>query len=128
MQGRCQATRFGGGAKADAGPGRPFCDDFALRRGFAMLRRFLDQRLNSPLLRVADALDTHGSLLKASAALGLGQPALTRAVRELEDITRTALFEQHPRGATPPRKRPTAETASGRPSTIARLVGTFLPT
>lgn len=58
-----------------------------------MLRRFLDQRLDSPLLRVADALDTYGSLLKASAALGLGQPALTRAVRELEDITGTALFE-----------------------------------
>jgi LysR family transcriptional regulator, pca operon transcriptional activator len=66
-----------------------------------MPRRFLDQRLKLPLLRVADALDTHGSLLKASAALGLGQPALTRSLRELEEITGAALFERHPRGVRP---------------------------
>ena len=69
-----------------------------------MPRRFLDQRLKLPLLRVADALDTHGSLLKASAALGLGQPALTRSLRELEEITGAALFERHPRGCGPPRR------------------------
>ena len=66
-----------------------------------MPRRFLDRRLKLPLLRVADALDTHGSLLKASAALGLGQPALTRSLRELEEITGAALFERHPRGVRP---------------------------
>lgn len=66
-----------------------------------MPARFLDQRLKLPLLRVADALDTHGSLLKASAALGLGQPALTRSLRELEEITGAALFERHPRGVRP---------------------------
>ena len=66
-----------------------------------MPRRFLDQRLKLPLLRVADALDTHGSLLKASAALGLGLPALTRSLRELEEITGAALFERHPRGVRP---------------------------
>jgi LysR family pca operon transcriptional activator len=66
-----------------------------------MPRRFLDQRLKLPLLRVADALDTHGSLLKASAALGLGQPALTRSLRELEEITGAALFERHPHGVRP---------------------------
>ena len=41
-----------------------------------MPRRYLDQRLKLPLLRVADALDAHGSLLKAASALGVGQPAL----------------------------------------------------
>ena len=66
-----------------------------------MARRFLDQRLKLPLLRVADALDTHGSLLKASAALGVGQPALTRSLRELEEITGAALFDRHPRGVRP---------------------------
>lgn len=66
-----------------------------------MPRRFLDQRLKLSLLRVADALDTHGSLLKASAALGVGQPALTRALREMEAIAGAALFERHARGVQP---------------------------
>jgi len=39
-------------------------------------RRYLDQRLRLHLLRAADAIATHGSLLKASAALGLSQPGL----------------------------------------------------
>ncbi len=66
-----------------------------------MPRRFLDQRLKLSLLRVADALDTHGSLLKASAALGVGQPALTRSLRELESVVGAALFERHARGVRP---------------------------
>jgi LysR family transcriptional regulator, pca operon transcriptional activator len=79
-------------------PGEVGC---VVGRDCAMPRRFLDQRLKLPLLRVADALDTHGSLLKASAALGLGQPALTRSLRELEEIAGAALFERHPRGVRP---------------------------
>jgi LysR family pca operon transcriptional activator len=66
-----------------------------------MPRRFLDQRLKLALLRVADALEVHGSLLKASAALGIGQPALTRSLRELETITGQRLFERHARGVRP---------------------------
>jgi LysR family pca operon transcriptional activator len=66
-----------------------------------MVRRHLDQRLKLALLRVADALDTHGSLLKASAALGLGQPALSRSLAELEAIIGTRLFERHARGVRP---------------------------
>ncbi len=66
-----------------------------------MPRRYLDQRLKLSLLRVADALDTHGSLLKASAALGLGQPALTRSLQELEEVLGTRLFERHARGVRP---------------------------
>jgi LysR family transcriptional regulator, pca operon transcriptional activator len=64
-------------------------------------RRHLDQRLKIALLRVADALDTHGSLLKASAALGVGQPALSRSLHELEDIVGVPLFERHARGVRP---------------------------
>jgi LysR family pca operon transcriptional activator len=64
-------------------------------------RRFLDQKLKLGLLRVADALDTHGSLLKAGAALGLSQPALSRSLRELEAIVGTQLFARHARGVRP---------------------------
>jgi LysR family pca operon transcriptional activator len=66
-----------------------------------MPRRYLDQRLKLPLLRVADALATHGSLLKASASLGVGQPALTRSLAEFERIAGARLFERHARGVTP---------------------------
>ncbi len=66
-----------------------------------MPRRYLDQRLKLPLLRVADALDAHGSLLKASSALGVGQPALTRSLQELEEIVGARLFDRHARGVRP---------------------------
>lgn len=66
-----------------------------------MPRRYLDQRLKLNLLRVADALEVHGSLLKASAALGLGQPALSRSLTELETIAGTRLFQRHARGVRP---------------------------
>jgi LysR family transcriptional regulator, pca operon transcriptional activator len=66
-----------------------------------MPRRYLDQRLKLPLLRVADALDAHGSLLKAASALGVGQPALTRSLQELEEIVGARLFERHARGVRP---------------------------
>jgi LysR family pca operon transcriptional activator len=66
-----------------------------------MASRYLDQRLKLSLLRVVDALAVHGSLLKAASALGVGQPALTRSLAELEEITGTRLFERHPRGVRP---------------------------
>ena len=61
-------------------------------------RRYLDQRLRLPLLRAVDAVATHGSLLKASAALGVSQPALTKSLHELEDLLQLRLFHRHPRG------------------------------
>jgi LysR family pca operon transcriptional activator len=66
-----------------------------------MPRRYLDQKLKLALLRLADALDTHGSMLKAGAALGLSQPALSRGLRELEDVVGAQLFERHARGVRP---------------------------
>jgi LysR family pca operon transcriptional activator len=66
-----------------------------------MPRRYLDQKLKLSLLRLADALDTHGSLLKAGAALGLSQPALSRGLRELEAVVGERLFERHARGVRP---------------------------
>jgi LysR family pca operon transcriptional activator len=65
------------------------------------MRRFLDQRLRLHLLRAADAIETHGSLVKASTALGLSQPALTKSLRELEAMLQLRLFDRHPRGVRP---------------------------
>jgi len=45
-------------------------------------------------LSVAD----NGSLSKASAVLGIAQPALSRAVRQLEELLQTQLFYRHGRG------------------------------
>jgi LysR family pca operon transcriptional activator len=66
-----------------------------------MTRRYLDQRLRLSLLRVVDAVEAHGSLLKASAALGISQPALTKNLQELEDILQVRLFDRHSRGVVP---------------------------
>src|SRR4051812_42481542 len=66
-----------------------------------MARRHLNQRLRLHLLRAIDAIDTHRSLLKASAALGLSQPALTKSLQELEETVQLRLFQRHPRGVTP---------------------------
>ena len=65
------------------------------------VRRHLDQRLRLHLLRAVDAIERHRSLLKASVALGLTQPALTKGLHELEDILQTSLFERHSRGVRP---------------------------
>ena len=61
-------------------------------------RRHLDQRLKLQHLRCVEAIAAQGSLLKASAALGLTQPALSKSLREAEAIVGKALFERHARG------------------------------
>ncbi len=61
-------------------------------------RRYLDQRLRFHLLRAVDAIERHRSLLKASVALGVSQPALTKSLHELEDILQLRLFDRHSRG------------------------------
>ncbi len=62
------------------------------------MRKYLDRRLKLQMLRVADAIDAHGSILKAAAALGMSQPALTKSLQELEDIVQIRLFDRHTRG------------------------------
>ena len=64
-------------------------------------RRYLDQRLRSSLLRAVDAIEKHRSLLKASASLGLTQPALTKNLQELEELFQLRLFDRHTRGVRP---------------------------
>jgi LysR family pca operon transcriptional activator len=65
------------------------------------MTRFLNQSLRLHLVRVLDALERHGSLLKASVAMGVSQPALTKSLKDLERITGAVLFDRHARGLTP---------------------------
>jgi LysR family pca operon transcriptional activator len=64
------------------------------------VKRHLDQRLRLTHLRAVDAIAAQGSLLRAAAALGLTQPALSKALHEAEDILQARLFNRHPRGVT----------------------------
>lgn len=50
------------------------------------MRRYLDQKLKLRQLRAITAIATHGNLLKASQTLSVSQPALTKTLREIEDV------------------------------------------
>ena len=65
------------------------------------VRRYLDQRLRLHLLRAVDAIEAQRSLIKAAAALGVSQPALTKSLHELEDLLQLRLFDRHSRGVHP---------------------------
>ncbi|MEG3168017.1 LysR substrate-binding domain-containing protein [Sphingomonas sp. LB3N6] len=62
------------------------------------MTRHLEQRLKIRHLRVIEALDQHKSLLRASKALRVSQPALSRTLQEVEDIVGGTIFERHARG------------------------------
>jgi len=64
-------------------------------------RRYLDQRLRLHHFRAVDAIEARRSLLKAAAALGVTQPALTKTLREIEDILGLRIFDRHSRGVRP---------------------------
>jgi LysR family pca operon transcriptional activator len=64
-------------------------------------RRYLDQRLRLHHFRAVDAIETRRSLLKAAAALGITQPALTKTLHEIEDILQLRVFDRHSRGVRP---------------------------
>lgn len=66
-----------------------------------MIHRKLDQLLKFRQLRLVDALARHASLTRAAATLGLTQPALTKLLRELEEVIGEPLFERHARGLRP---------------------------
>jgi len=63
--------------------------------------RHLDQRLKLHHFRAVDAIEAHGSLLKAAAALSVTQPALSKSLHEAEDLLQVKLFDRHPRGVKP---------------------------
>lgn len=66
-----------------------------------MTIRHLDQRFRLHLLRAIDAIEAQRSLVKASAALGVTQPSLTKALHDLEEMLEQRLFDRHPRGMRP---------------------------
>lgn len=61
------------------------------------------QRLRMRQLRVAVAVAENGSVIHASRALGMTQPATTRSLLELEDFLGQRLFDRLPRGMVPTR-------------------------
>lgn len=65
------------------------------------LPRLLDGRLKLRHLVLVDALTDHGSLVGAAAHLRVTQPALTRSLRDLEQILGVPLYDRGPRGVTP---------------------------
>lgn len=62
------------------------------------MARYLEQRLKIRHLRVIDAIEQHKSILRASQALQISQPALTRTLQEVEEIIGGELFVRHSRG------------------------------
>jgi DNA-binding transcriptional LysR family regulator len=54
-------------------------------------------RLRLKHLRLIDALDRHGSLRRAALELNVSQPAATKILQDLEDVTGVRLFERHAR-------------------------------
>lgn len=62
------------------------------------MARFLDQRLRLRHLRLVDAVATQRSGLRAARALSISQPALSKALHEVEEIFGARLFERHARG------------------------------
>lgn len=66
-----------------------------------MTKRHIDQRIRLHLLRAVDAIEAQRSVLKASASLRISQPALTKALHDLECILDVRLFERSSRGMAP---------------------------
>ena len=62
------------------------------------MNRYLDQRLKLRHFRIIEAVSQHSSLLRASAALSLAQPALTSSIHEIEEILGFRLYERHAKG------------------------------
>lgn len=63
--------------------------------------RYLDHLLKLRQLRIVNALWQHGSISRASQALGLSQPALTKALQKIEETVGVQIFERHARGVSP---------------------------
>lgn len=60
--------------------------------------RHLEQRIRVHLLRMISAVEKQRSLTRASAAIGVSQPSLTKSLHVLEEIVQAPLFERHARG------------------------------
>lgn len=59
---------------------------------------FHAQKLRLRQLRIVSAVAEHESVLKASRALGMSQPAVTKTLHEVEEAVGVAIFDRMPRG------------------------------
>lgn len=60
-----------------------------------------EQRISLRHLRLADAIEREGSLVRAAERLSMTQSAVSKAVQEMEALTEAALFTRTSRGAVP---------------------------
>ncbi|OUL98260.1 hypothetical protein A8M77_32500 [Variovorax sp. JS1663] len=67
----------------------------------ADLQHALLTRLKLRQLSLVQAIDRHRTLGRVAAEMRLSQPAITKALREVEDIFGSTLFERSPRGLVP---------------------------
>src|SRR5437763_13755171 len=67
----------------------------------ADLQHALLTRLKLRQLALLQAIDRHRTLNRVAAEMRLSQPAITKALHEVEDIFGTTLFERSPRGLKP---------------------------
>ena len=65
------------------------------------MARYLDQLLKLRQLRIVNALWHYGSVSRASRALRISQPALTKALQEIEKTVGSQIYERHARGVSP---------------------------
>ncbi|HKW82898.1 MAG TPA: LysR family transcriptional regulator, partial [Burkholderiaceae bacterium] len=67
----------------------------------ADLQHALLSRLKLRQLALLQAVDRHRSLGRVAAEMRVSQPAITKALREAEDVFGSTLFERTPRGLIP---------------------------
>ena len=60
-----------------------------------------EQRISLRHLRLADAIEREGSLVRAAERLNMTQSAVTKALQEMEALTEAALFTRTSRGSVP---------------------------
>ena len=65
------------------------------------MRRYLQQTLRVRDFRVINAIAAQGSIVAASRALGVSQPAMSKALKSIELITGFSLFHRSATGVTP---------------------------
>ena len=86
------------------------------------MARHLDQLLKLRQLRVVGAVAKHGSISRASRALFLSQPAVTKALQELEKTVGAPVYDRHAKGVEPtPTGHAVIETARRILAELARL-------
>lgn len=86
------------------------------------MARYLDHLLKLRQLRIVNALWQHGSVSRASQALSLSQPALTKALQKIEETVGAQIYERHARGVRPtPAGQAVVETSRRILAELARL-------